>query len=77
MISKYYLKRIVSIVFILAVILGGFFLSYDVVENEFKFYYFIFYVVGCIVIIPSLLRIYWYIKLKRESRTPAKLTEVY
>ncbi len=75
--NRYYLKRLLSAVFIIAIIVGGVFISYDIVGNTFRFYYFLFYVVGCIIIIPTLLRIYWYIKLKRETRKPSKLTEVY
>lgn len=77
MMNKYYLKRLLSAIFIIAVIAGGFFISYDLVGNNFRFYYFLFYVVGCIIIIPIFLRIYWYVKLKRETRKPSKLTEVY
>ena len=75
--NKYYQKRLLSAFFIIIVLLGGFFISYDVVANRFRFYYFIFYVVGCIVIIPTALRIYWYFKTKRETRNPSKLTEIY
>ncbi len=75
--NKYYLKRLLSAIFIIAVILGGFFVSYDIYANIFRFYYLLFYVVGCIIIIPIFLRVYWYIRLKRETRTPSKLAEVY
>jgi hypothetical protein len=75
--NKYYLKRLLSAIFIIAVILGGFFVSYDIFANIFRFYYFLFYLVGCIIIIPTFLRVYWYIKSKRETRTPSKLAEVY
>ena len=79
--NKYYKKRFLSSIFIgvciVGVIVGGALFSYDSVGNTFKTYHIIIYSFGCIVVIPFFLRTYWYFKLKRETREPSKLAEVY
>ncbi|MCG3223290.1 MAG: hypothetical protein H7647_02405 [Candidatus Heimdallarchaeota archaeon] len=79
--NKYYQKRLLSSIFIsiciIGVIVGGAFFSYNKVEDTFRISYIIIYVFGCVIVIPTFLRIYWYIKLKREASKPSTLTEIY
>ncbi|MHA1591059.1 MAG: hypothetical protein ACTSUP_00980 [Candidatus Heimdallarchaeaceae archaeon] len=75
--NKYIIKRLLSSFVIIAILVGGVFISYDFVHNNFRFYYFLGYFIACLVIIPTGLRVYWFIKQKRETLKPSKLQEVY
>ena len=75
--NRYYLKRFLSSLVIIAIIVGGVFVSYDFNISQFRFYYFLFYVFGLSIIIPTYILVYWFIKRKRETHKPSKITEVY